>query len=116
MYLFDNESNSLVRVDKCSFKSLGLDERNNLQEWIAKEPSSLGEELLIIQKEFDGFSDTRERLDLLALDKRGNLVVISFSKTSKSLFNVRASCQIIIYSTVDKHPSSPKSAEAGWLR
>ena len=76
MYLFDNESNSLVRVDKCSFKSLGLDERNNLQEWIAKEPSSLGEELLIIQKEFDGFSDTRERLDLLALDKRGNLVVI----------------------------------------
>lgn len=76
MYLFDNESNSLVKVDKCSFKSLGLDERNNLQEWIAKEPSSLGEELLIIQKEFDGFSDTRERLDLLALDKRGNLVVI----------------------------------------
>lgn len=76
MYLFDHESNSLVKVDKCSFKSLGLDERNNLQEWIAKEPSSLGEELLIIQKEFDGFSDTRERLDLLALDKRGNLVVI----------------------------------------
>lgn len=38
----------------------------------------MGEELLIIQKEFDGFSDTRERLDLLALDldKDGNLVVI----------------------------------------
>ena len=76
MYLFDNESNSLVKVDKCSFKSLGLDERNNLQEWIAKEPSSLGEELLIIQKEFAGFSDTKERLDLLALDKYGNLVII----------------------------------------
>lgn len=76
MYLFDNESNSLVKVNKCSFKDLGLAERSNLQEWIAKEPSSLGEELLIIQKEFDGFSDTRERLDLLALDKRGNLVVI----------------------------------------
>ena len=76
MYLFDNESNSLVKVDKCSFKSLGLSERDNLQEWIAKEPSSLGEDLLIIQKEFDGFSDTRERLDLLALDKYGNLVII----------------------------------------
>ena len=35
-----------------------------------------GEDLLIIQKEFDGFSDTRERLDLLALDKKGNIVVI----------------------------------------
>lgn len=53
-----------------------MDERHNLQEWIAKEPSSLGEELLIIQKEFDGFADTRERLDLLAIDKNGNLVII----------------------------------------
>lgn len=39
-------------------------------------PAALGEELLIIQKEFDGFDDTRERLDLLALDKEGQLVVI----------------------------------------
>ena len=76
MYLIDQDNNSLVKVEKCSFKSLGMDERNNLQEWIAKEPSSLGEDLLIIQKEFDGFSDTRERLDLLALDKLGNLVII----------------------------------------
>lgn len=35
-----------------------------------------GEELLIIQKEFNGFNDTNERLDLLALDKEGNIVVI----------------------------------------
>lgn len=31
---------------------------------------------MIIQKEFSGFNDTNERLDLLALDKQGNLVVI----------------------------------------
>lgn len=36
----------------------------------------MGEELLIIQKEFDGFDDTNERLDLLALDKHGALVII----------------------------------------
>ena len=41
-----------------------------------KNPETLGEELLIIQKEFDGFSETNERLDLLALDKSGNLVII----------------------------------------
>lgn len=39
-------------------------------------PDGLGEDLLIIQKEFDGFDETRERLDLLALDKSGNLVLI----------------------------------------
>lgn len=47
-----------------------------MQEWIAKEPTVFGEELLIIQKEFSGFSDTKERLDLLALDKQGSLVII----------------------------------------
>lgn len=36
----------------------------------------LGEDLLIIQKEFSGFSDTQERLDLLALDKQGALLII----------------------------------------
>ncbi|MBZ5793901.1 DUF4268 domain-containing protein [Burkholderia contaminans] len=47
-----------------------------MQEWLANQPDALEEELLIIQKEFDGFDDTRERLDLLAIDKSGNLVVI----------------------------------------
>ncbi|WP_459593604.1 DUF4268 domain-containing protein [Bradyrhizobium diazoefficiens] len=32
--------------------------------------------MLIIQKEFAGFSDTNERLDLLAIDKQGALVLI----------------------------------------
>lgn len=76
MYIIDKDSNKLIKVEKKTFKSLGLDEHHNLQEWIAKEPSSLGEDLLIIQKEFDGFADTKERLDLLAIDKSGNLVII----------------------------------------
>lgn len=76
MYIIDQTSNSLTKIEQTSFKVLKLEERKHLQEWIAKKPSSLGEELLIIQKEVDGFSDTRERLDLLALDKDGSLVVI----------------------------------------
>lgn len=76
MYILDIEKNELISAENCSFKELKLKERQHLQEWIAKEPSVLKEELLIIQKEFDGFSDTHERLDLLALDKRGNIVVI----------------------------------------
>ena len=76
MYILDQNSKKLIKAEKCTFKSLNLKERQDLQEWIAKEPSSLGEDLLIIQKEFDGFADTRERLDLLAIDKKGNLVII----------------------------------------
>ncbi|MBK9457512.1 MAG: hypothetical protein IPO24_19000, partial [Bacteroidetes bacterium] len=36
----------------------------------------MGEKLLVIQKEFSDFSETNERLDILALDKNGNLVII----------------------------------------
>ena len=76
MYQIDRNSNNILRVAERRFSDLGFRERENLQEWIAKNPDVLGEDLLIIQKEFDGFSDTNERLDLLALDKDGNLVVI----------------------------------------
>jgi hypothetical protein len=76
MYRIDRQQNRIQPLKKVSFKELGFRERAHLQEWIAREPMSLGEELLIIQKEFAGFSDTNERLDLLALDKQGSLVII----------------------------------------
>ena len=68
--------NRLVRLEERRFSDLKLREREHLQEWLAHTPEALGEELLVIQKEFDGFADTRERLDLLALDKEGRLVLI----------------------------------------
>lgn len=76
MFLVNSTDKTTSEVKEISFREIGLRERNDLQEWIANNPIILGEELLIIQKEFDGFNDTNERLDLLALDKNGNLVVI----------------------------------------
>jgi hypothetical protein len=76
MYQINRTTNELVELRAKRFTELGFKEREHLQEWLAKCPTALGEELLIIQKEFDGFDETRERLDLLALDKSGNLVLI----------------------------------------
>ena len=76
MYIVNKGNNSISEIKNKTFHELGIKERAHLQEWIAKNPTCLGEELLIIQKEFDGFDDTNERLDLLALDKNGSLVVI----------------------------------------
>lgn len=76
MYTIDKGANRINRIEEKSFSDLGFRERENLQEWLENNPASLGEELLIIQKEFDGFNDTKERLDLLAIDKQGNLVII----------------------------------------
>ena len=76
MYLINKNENLISKIPQKTFAELGFREKENLQEWLANNPEVLGEELLIIQKEFCGFSDTKERLDLLALDKQGNLVII----------------------------------------
>lgn len=76
MYQIDKAHNRIIRLEEKKFSDLKFSERGHLQEWLANEPTAFGEELLIIQKEFDGFDDTNERLDLLALDKDGNLVII----------------------------------------
>ena len=76
MYLLDQKTKTLKEIKKCTFKGLNFKERQDLQQWIISNPSSLGEDLLIIQEEFDGWDDTKERLDLLALDKQGRLVII----------------------------------------
>ena len=76
MYRIDEKANAIQPLEARSFSDLGFKERTHLQEWIAKYPSCLGEDLLIIQKEFSGFSETQERPDLLALDKKGSIVII----------------------------------------
>jgi hypothetical protein len=76
MYQINREQNNIIQLNERLFAELNFRERDHLQEWIAKNPEVLGEDLLIIQKEFNGFSETNERLDLLALDKEGNVVVI----------------------------------------
>lgn len=76
MYQISKKANSISKIKEASFSSLNYTERAHLQEWIADTPNIFWEDLLIIQKEFDGFSDTRERLDLLALDLEWNLVII----------------------------------------
>ncbi|MFO7832233.1 MAG: DUF4268 domain-containing protein [Desulfuromonadaceae bacterium] len=80
MFKIDSTANRINPLEAKRFNDLGFTERKHLQEWLENYPQALaqggGEELLIIQKEFDGFDDTRERLDLLAIDKDGNLVII----------------------------------------
>lgn len=77
MFKINLDQNSAEAIKPVSFSQLKLKERQHLQEWISKNPEMLGsDELLIIQKEYRGFEDTNERLDLLALDKKGCLVII----------------------------------------
>lgn len=78
MYKIDKKNKRTEKIPEVSFEKLKIKEKEDIQEWIANDPSILeyDSELLIIQKEFDGFENTNRRLDLLALDSNGNLVII----------------------------------------
>ncbi|PLX37894.1 MAG: hypothetical protein C0606_06455 [Hyphomicrobiales bacterium] len=80
MFRIDRHGNRIHKLESTTFAAERIKEREHLQEWLAASPEALGDalddDLLIIQKEFDGFDGTRERLDLLALDRNGQIVVI----------------------------------------
>jgi hypothetical protein len=58
MYLIDKSKNRIEKIETTTFTEIGVKERSHLQEWIRNDPSCLNEDLLIIQKEFDGFNGT----------------------------------------------------------
>jgi hypothetical protein len=68
-----------------SFADAGLLERDDLQEWIVARPEILGADLLVVSFEFDrweayGGVRSYDRLDVLALDRAGRLVVAELKR------------------------------------
>ena len=80
LFRVNPENQQSERIEEVDFAQLGLQERKNIQEWIAANPGILGEDLLIIAKEFSSFDGTKERPDLLAVDADGKLVVIELKR------------------------------------
>ena len=80
LFRVDPENRDSERIEEVDFSQLGFRERRDIQEWVAANPDILGEDLLIIGKEFSGFDRTDERLDLLAVDPNGKLVVIEMKR------------------------------------
>ena len=78
MYKVDIENKKLIEIPVTSFSEMNLKERFDIQEWIDDKPEILGESLLIIGKELT--LPSRKRLDLLAVDKQGALVVIELKR------------------------------------
>jgi hypothetical protein len=76
LYLVDPISKKLTSRDPVSFSDIGVKERNDLEAWVTENPEVLGEELLVITSEFDRFDRSDRRLDVLALDKNGLLVIV----------------------------------------
>lgn len=82
LFSVDIASKTASAVTHVTLAQLQLRERYDLQEWILQNPSILGEDLLVITSEYSGFDKTAERLDVLALDRRGVLTVIELKRSA----------------------------------
>jgi len=80
LFTYDKSSKKISTHKKTDLKTHNILERQDLEKWVEDYPDILGEKLLILTTEYDKFDKTNERLDLLALDSLGNLVVIELKR------------------------------------
>ena len=80
LFRVNPQTKEATDLEEVEFAELSIQEPRDIQEWIVANPSILGDDLLIVAKEFSGFDGTRERLDLLAVDGSGELVVIELKR------------------------------------
>lgn len=76
IYIVDSKTNAPQRIDRVSFSAIGVKERQDLEAWVLSHPELLGERLLVISAEFHQFDKSNKRLDVLALDEDGVLVIV----------------------------------------
>tara|TARA_R110001583_G_C5670239_1_gene410782 strand:+ start:16940 stop:17734 length:795 start_codon:yes stop_codon:yes gene_type:complete len=81
MPLYQLTSSSLVQISSTSFQDENLRERQDLQRLLKHNISVISPDTLVIAEEFGDFSDSNRRIDLLAIDKNANLVVIELKRT-----------------------------------
>jgi hypothetical protein len=81
MPIYEFTATSIQALAETSFGSAGLHERRDLQRLLREHVEVIAPDTLVISEEFGDWEDARRRIDLLAIDKEGNLVVIELKRT-----------------------------------
>jgi hypothetical protein len=89
MLRIDRQNQSFSLLDKSTLVEASITERYDLQEFIANSSDDffkeLGLELFLIGKEVEASSNVQDRIDLLAIDKEGECVVIELKRGNHKL-------------------------------
>jgi len=72
---------ALVEVKSTTFAAAGVLERQHLQSALLTDAALLGDDLLVIAEEYGEWADAKRRIDLLCLDRAGQLVVVELKRT-----------------------------------
>ena len=82
MTLFEMKDELFRPITEASFSEMNVRERGDLQRLLRTQIEVIDDELYVLAEEFSDWEDSKRRIDLLALDKQANLVVIELKRTS----------------------------------
>ncbi len=81
MPLYQITNDSLLELPSTSFQQESLWERRDLQRLLKANIEAIDENVMVIAEEFGDWSESGRRIDLLAIDRDANLVVIELKRT-----------------------------------
>ncbi|MGB6060242.1 MAG: hypothetical protein WBG27_00960 [Candidatus Aquilonibacter sp.] len=81
MPIYEFGPNSIARVEATTFAAIGLLERHDIQRLLREDIGVIAPDTMVIAEEYAEWTDSKRRIDLLALDKEANLVVIELKRT-----------------------------------
>jgi hypothetical protein len=81
MPIFEFTENEIKPLEETGFDSAGLRERRDLQRLLRQHIDVIAPDTLVISEEFGDWQDSRRRIDLLAIDKDAQLVVVELKRT-----------------------------------
>jgi hypothetical protein len=80
IYTFEYQNTTISKLDAASFNSLGILERQHLQTALKNNIQAISSNTLIIAEEFCEWEDSNRRIDLLGIDRDGNIIVIELKR------------------------------------
>jgi len=89
MLKIDRENHSLTPLEKPTLSEAAVRERYDLQEFICNSPDvffvELGQELFLIGSELQPSETVQDRIDILAIDREGTVVVVELKRGNHKL-------------------------------
>jgi hypothetical protein len=81
MPLFEMTKDSFLPIAEKSFTDMGIGERSDIQRLLRTQIDVLGDDLYVLTEEFGEWEESKRRIDLLAVDKKAQLVVVELKRT-----------------------------------
>lgn len=80
MAIYEMKADGIEALTETTFSNEGIQERSDLQRILRRHIEVITPDTLVIAEEFGEWEESRRRIDLLAIDKDANLVVIELKR------------------------------------